>query len=221
MTASATPPPSLGELLEHRLSVERLKPYRRACGDDLARAAQLYEWNAEVASAFSVVIGHFEVVLRNALHEQLTARQLASGRPGPWYGDPLTLPDEKRQEDVEKARERLSRSRKAETPGRVVAELMFGFWRLLLDSRYQTTLWAKTLRHAFPYLQPQVRSAVYEPVDETNKLRNRIAHHEPIHHLHLDARHEQLMVVSGYIDPYVEAWLRGISRVPGLLANRP
>ena len=75
-------------------------------------AADLYVWNAEVASAFSVVIGQFEVVLRNALHEQLTIRHAASGRAGQWYDDQITLPDNHRHKDVAKARQRLMQNRK-------------------------------------------------------------------------------------------------------------
>ena len=194
-------PPHLGELLERRISVERLAPYRRAVGGDVDEAADLYVWNAEVASAFSVVIGQFEVVLRNALHEQLTIRHAASGRPGQWYDDQITLPDSHRHKEVAKARQRLVQNRKVETPGRMVAELTFGFWRLLLDSRHQTTLWAQSLRHAFPYLQPQRRIDVYGPIDRSNSLRNRIAHHEPIHHLDLARRHQELLTVAGYIEP--------------------
>ena len=185
VTSAASRPFNLGQLLEQRMSVERIGPYRRAVGGDLAKAAELYVWNAEIGSAFSVVIGQFEVVLRNALHKQMTARHAATGRPGEWYDDLVTLPDRKRHEDVAKARSRLRITGKAETPGRVVAELTFGFWRLLLDARLQNTLWAQSLRHAFPHLRPQARINVYEPVDHMNSLRNRIAHHEPIHQLPL------------------------------------
>ncbi|HXL93420.1 MAG TPA: hypothetical protein VN969_31200 [Streptosporangiaceae bacterium] len=35
-------------------------------------------------------------------------------------------------------------------PGKVVAELHFGFWRYLLASKYYTALWVPALSAAFP-----------------------------------------------------------------------
>jgi hypothetical protein len=219
---STTPPPSpLAQLLEHRLSVERLKPYRRAVGGGLEPAIQLYEWNGAVSSAFFEVIGHFEVALRNAMHDQLTTWHAGRSRDGQWYDDPTGVLDSRRHDDIREARSRIRREGKTETPGKVVAELMFGFWRFLLDRHYQNTLWAQALRHAFPHLVPQRRVLVYHPVYDIARLRNRIAHHEPVHHLALSDRHDALLRVAGYIEPAVEAWLGGLSRVPGLLAARP
>lgn len=175
-----------------------------------------------MAGAFGVVIGHFEVVLRNALHTQLTAWHTKRGRPGEWYDDPDLVLASQRRDDISAARSRLARSSKRETPGRIVAELMFGFWRLLLDARYQNTLWAPALRLAFPSLIPQRRSIVYQSVDKVYRVRNRIAHHEPVHHLNLVALHEDdLLPAARYIDPEIEQWLRTISRVPALLASKP
>ena len=67
-------------VLEHRLSPERLRPYRTAVGGDLEQAIALYTWNAQSAAAFFEVLGHFEVVLRNALHNELTAWHAARHR---------------------------------------------------------------------------------------------------------------------------------------------
>jgi hypothetical protein len=54
------------------LSVDRLDPYRREVGGDLASAIKLYEWNADVSAAFRKDIGHLEVLLRNTVHRRLT-----------------------------------------------------------------------------------------------------------------------------------------------------
>ena len=162
-----------------------------------------------------------EVVLGNALHEQLASWHGAQQLPGGWYDDPAGALDRHRRDDIAAARVRIRREGKAEAPGKVVAELMFGFWRFLLDKRYQPTLWAQTLRHAFPYLLPQRRVEVYDPVYALVRFRNRVAHHEPVHHLPLRARHEDMLRVAGYIDPAVEAWLSRITRVPALLGGKP
>jgi hypothetical protein len=87
------------------------------------------------------------------------------------------------------------------THGKVVAELMFGSWRLLNDARHSTTPWAPALRHAFPHLRPKVRTEVYDRLARINRLRNRVAHYEPIHHLPLEALYDDLLTVAGWIDP--------------------
>ena len=75
-------------LLERRLSSERLAPYRAAVGDDLTRAIALYEWNVDVTAAFSATLGQVEVVVRNAMHEQLTAWSTSRHGEPRWYLDP-------------------------------------------------------------------------------------------------------------------------------------
>ena len=208
-------------LIERRLSIERLRPYRVEVGGDLQRAVALYEWNATTSAAFFEVLGHFEVILRNSLHEQLTIWHAATGRLGQWYDDPAQLFDQRGRSDILKAREALASSGDVEVPGKVVAELSFGFWRFLLDKRYQATIWAPCLQKAFPHLQPRRRVDVSNPVADMNRLRNRIAHHEPIHGVPLGERHEALLQVAGYIDPGIRAWLSSLSQVRALLASRP
>lgn len=211
MIASTTPP--LGDRIERRLSVERLRPYRVAVNGDLTRAIELYEWNAAVAGAFFEMLGHFEVLLRNALHEQLTVWHTRAGRSHEWYDDPAGILDGRLRAAVAEARKRIGvRGDRNVAPGKVIAELSFGFWRYLLDKRHQPTLWAPALRHAFPNLLPQRRKDVYSPVSELNWLRNRIAHQEPIHRADLSRRHSDLLRVAGFIDPDIQGWLGGLSR---------
>ncbi len=49
------------------LSTPRMSRYVTTCGNDHARALDLYEWNAEVSAAFMVPMHICEVVLRNAI----------------------------------------------------------------------------------------------------------------------------------------------------------
>jgi hypothetical protein len=203
------------------LSAERLAPYQLATGGDPEKALRLYEWNAQVGAAFLEILGHLEIVLRNALDRQLQAWHTAQRRPDRWYDDPRGVLDDHRREDISTARERLQRDGKSETPGRIIAELPFGFWRFLLGRRYQNTLWAPALRHAFPGLKPQLRADVYDLVDALSRLRNRIAHHEPVHQLDLARHHQGLLRLAGYVDADVRAWIDSVSRVEDVLSSRP
>ncbi|WP_322747278.1 MULTISPECIES: hypothetical protein [unclassified Frankia] len=175
----------------------------------------------EISAAFHESLGLLEVVLRNALHDQLTVWHGQTGRRDHWYDDPVGILEAHRRHDIAATRVRLQREGKAVAPGRIIAELSFGFWRYLLTRRYEATLWTPALRHAFPGLRPTRRASVYAPTNDLVRLRNRIAHHEPIHNRPLATLQDDIFLVAGYIDPAVEAWIRGLSRVGNLLEQRP
>lgn len=216
MNRMSNPAPSR-ELVERWLTRERLARYVAAAGDDTA-AVELYEWNIAASGAFYEVLGMVEVLLRNAMHTQLVQWQLRRGRSCAWFDDPTTGLTQRSIEDVTKARARLP---VPETQGRIVAELPFGFWRYLLERRYQTTLWPQALRHGFPHLSAGGRSVLRDIVLDLQGLRNRIAHHEPIHAIDLSRRHRQSLEVAGYIDPAAARWVQRVSRVPSVLQPRP
>lgn len=88
----------------------------------------------------------------------------------------------------------------------MVAELSFGFWKFLLVKRYEAALWTGYLRHAFPNLQPQSRAVVYRALDELHTVRNRIAHHEPVHSRDLTADTLTIYRLLDWIDADVRAW---------------
>jgi hypothetical protein len=56
-----------------RLSAPRLTPYLSASGGNVKDALRLYQWNVEISGAFSECLHQFEVVLLNAIDEQLCA----------------------------------------------------------------------------------------------------------------------------------------------------
>ncbi len=201
------------------LSPERLAPYLRATGGDLAGAVRLYEWNLAVSGALYEALGILEVVLRNALSTQLTVHH--GTLAGHWYDDPLGVFSDLAHEDIAAARRRVRKLRRPETPGRVVAELSFGFWKFLLAKRYEATLWTGYLRHAFPNLQPQSRATVYRAMDELHTVRNRIAHHEPIHSRDLTADTLTIYRLLDWIDHDVREWAVTLSRLQPIIASRP
>lgn len=68
--------------------------------------------------------------------------------------------------------------------GKVIAELPVGFWRFLVESRYFTTLWIPANHAAFPGGPADARDrqrAVAGRLQQLTFVRNRAAHHEPIH----------------------------------------
>jgi hypothetical protein len=213
--------PSHLNTLRERLTSERLSSYdRETCGRH-AEALNLYEWNTAISAAFYASLQGFEVVLRNALDRELICWHTAHKRPGNWYDDPARVLDIRRHQDIAEARRRIRVLRRPATPGRIVSELSLGFWRSLLSSRYEQSLWTPALRRAFPGLRPQRRRDIADRVTRLHLLRNRLAHHEPIHRRDLAADYSDLLFVVGAICPRAQAWIDQTSTVGKILSQRP
>ena len=208
--------------LERRLSVDRLRPYRVAAGGDLAAAMALYEWNAEVSAALSSTLGHLEVLLRNAMDEALTIWSTARFGEPRWYLDTGQILSYKATQDIATARTRATYGNRPESPGRVTTELSFGFWRYLLASRYDRTLWMTCLRPAFPGLYRRgTRRDIDNAVNALHLARNRTAHLEPMFNRPIAAIQTTTLQVAGWICPTSRDWIDAQSRVPQLLSKRP
>lgn len=162
---------SLGEL-RRTLSADRVAPYQAVVGGDLGPAIRLYEQNTLLAESLYGVLQGLEVALRNVIHAQLAA---GYGQPE-WY-DALKLEPEQ-VAMLRKAKDILMREGKPLDAGRVVAELSFGFWTGLMGTKY-SNLWRNHLVKIFPR-RPVQRVEVQTRLNSIRKLRNRVAHHEPI-----------------------------------------
>jgi hypothetical protein len=206
--------------LERRISAERFAPYRAAAGDDLKRAVRLYERNTELSAAFWAVLSDLEILVRNAMHEKLTAWSVTVYGQTAWYLDHGEIFNEQTTRDINTARRHATARGRPEVSGRIVAELPLGFWRFLLSSRYERSLWLPCLRDAFPGIRGRgMRRDVHDAMRDLHLLRNRIAHHEPIHNRPLIRLHSQAMAMAGWVCPITRQWIAARSRVPALLSE--
>lgn len=210
--AAVHEPGPLSVLLQQHLSPPRLSTFLRAAGGDLDRAVELYRWNAAVAGALWEALGHGEVVLRNAVHDALTARHERLGRPDHWYDDPAHELEQRARDDIAAGVRRIRRAGGRPEPGKVVAELPFGFWRYLLARRYTATLWPAVRRH-FPHLAGSDRRLLEAPVARLHQLRNRVAHHEPLLAEDLPGRYTDLLTLVGAVDPRLRDWVERNNRL--------
>lgn len=195
------------------LSSPRLSKYVLVARGRTDTAVRLYWWNVEVCGALYGSLHCLELALRNALHDRLRRKY---GRPDWWEVAPLD-PQTKRL--VAEARRKCERRRTAPTPDSIVAELSFGFWVSLLSRGYDRGLWVPTLHKAFPYLD-QPRKRLYDGLTSLVLLRNRIMHHEPVHHRDLSADHAKIYRMLGYISPELAVEAKAMDRFPEVLAVR-
>ncbi|MFA7337741.1 MAG: hypothetical protein WC028_13215 [Candidatus Obscuribacterales bacterium] len=209
--------PAILDRLELTLSAERLSTYQAQASGNRELAIKLYCWNIALSETLYGPVQSLEVVVRNALHERLTA---AFGTT--WYDIPASGLAGHLIDRVSAAKDSLTSQGKPHTSGRLIAELNFGFWLGVLTKHYDTGLWRPHLYHAFPNARkPFRRSDAYQALDRIRRLRNRIAHHEPILTRPLDADHAVILEVVGWICPETAAWINNHSRFNEVWKKRP
>ena len=199
--------------LEVWVSQARLAKYR-----DATDPVALYVWNAELGAAVFELIGHVEVLLRNAI----TATLVPKSGTLPWYDDPFYRFNHQTLQDITKAKARAGGGGRIVTPDRVVSELTFGFWRYMLSATYQATVWPSANR-AFQGLRrsQRNRASLEAQVLAIADTRNRIAHQEPIFTVPQTRMEADIIELAGHIDPLAAKWIQSISRVSAALALKP
>ena len=91
------------------------------------------------------------------------------------------------ENNIQEAKEKLTRARKRVTPSGVIAELSIGFWVNLLTAQYEdintkALLWPNLTTTVFPNTVGAERdiSFILNRFKSINKIRNRLSHHEPL-----------------------------------------
>ncbi|MGJ7415025.1 hypothetical protein AB9128_04065 [Streptomyces cinereoruber] len=200
--------------MSEAFSEARLQAYAEFMRGDRAAGARLYWWNNEASAALYGPFHCLEVSLRNSVHRRLSDFH---GREDWWAVARL---DSRGMGKVDEARRACRRRGKEGTPDEIVAELSFGFWRQLLTRANDRHFWVPAVHKAFPGYQGR-RSALDEQVHSLVLLRNRIMHHEPIHHRDLRSDHDKLYRIMGYVNQDLAKEIRAMDRFPAILAAKP
>jgi hypothetical protein len=189
------PPPYSTELINaivRTITIERLHRYLKATGNDPFKAMELYELNVKLSAILYGLLNGLEVAVRNAEHIALTN---SYGTPR-WYDTPIMPNFGKPNPGCEgpswhdyaplseywrdKVNEAKTSPGIGNRPGKIIAELTFGFWVDLLQTQNHWSLWVgRKLHLAFPNARRH-RKLIHERLKAVQLLRNRISHHEPI-----------------------------------------
>jgi hypothetical protein len=205
--------------IERSLSKDRLAPYLQLAEGDKVYAIQLYEWNTRVSESLYSLIQGFEVTLRNTIHNVLSE---ALAQPDWW--EACGLKDE-HKDDVDKAAGRIYFDGKEPNPGRIVAELMFGFWVSLFGTDYAQNLYDAHLHKCFPNY-PVSRKEIAKRLKTIRFLRNRVAHHESIigkigRERNLRGDVQNILLVLSWICPTTAKWVSANSTFDSQYERRP
>lgn len=180
----------------------------------------LYLWNTHLTKTYLADIEHLEVLLRNCIHTALSRR---FGKR--WFDNGRMTFSKEAERSIRKAKRRAGGA--GAPPGKIIAELSFDFWRFLLTSYYQASIWPqveKALKQ-----KPNNRQHFEDLVVVVYNMRNRCSHHESVvqqHNIpreiaHLDTVDNAIHMVASFIDPHAAAWIKGNSRIPTIRTQRP
>lgn len=164
------------------LAKDRFDAYRRSGDADELDAIARYVWAIDVAKSLHPKLHALDVTFRNQVHNAISRLHGVT-----WYDLPaLMAPDDLRK--VAAARQNLQLLRKIETPGRIVAELSFGFWTSLYGRHHEHDIVRPTIQAVFPLYsgaQRLQRGVIATRLRDARFLRNRISHFE---HVAFDVR---------------------------------
>ncbi|MFG1921246.1 hypothetical protein [Cryptosporangium sp. NPDC048952] len=203
------------------LSGPRFAPYLQACVNSYDRAIDLYWWNVDASAGFYAPLHCLEVGLRNALHGEL-ARYYH--RADWWTVCSPGAPGERMLRDAHsKTRVAVAVDGQAGQGGSddIVAALPFGFWVSLLSRRNEVQMWRPALHRAFRPLYRGPRGDLHQHLDHLRLFRNRVMHHEPIHHRDLHADRRRIYELVNYLSPDLGRELAGVDRLSEILARFP
>lgn len=206
--------------IEKVLYAGRLFTYRDAVKNTLGIDSEeitlkLYEWNAKLSGHFLFPLHIYEVMLRNAISDAISQR----------YGVdwPINRVFQNSLPKKEKADLLNLVTPRYEGLGKVVPELNLYWFESMLTKRHEARIWKPYGRTIFPNASidaVDLRVRLNQECKQIRKLRNRIAHHEPIFN------QANIQKIFGHIQTAVafrctttEAWLVDCEQVSELLIN--
>ncbi len=178
------------ENIRKYISDARLQNYLFVCQNNYPKTLKLYQANMRLSQSFYPLLSLVEVILRNALNNELTSYfgdkdWLLNQLNGFMMDKALIYTDRtgQRKENfflkysVEKSMKNLS---KPITQGKIIADLNFGFWTTLFNKTHLKILKGIPMRIFVNLPSGFNRSTVYKILDKLREFRNRVYHNEPI-----------------------------------------
>jgi Protein of unknown function (DUF2934) len=207
------------------LSPARLSTYEIAAGAHTAddpRALALYAWNARLSAALLAPLHICEVVIRNSVADALEA---VYGPRWPWDKTfAISLPNP--SHGYSPRRDLQAAAAIQPTTGKAIPELKFIFWQEMFTGRHDGRLWNAHLMRVFPSLDAtrtivSLRREFYADLEGVRRLRNRIAHHEPVFTRDLAEDFQRMVKLVERRSPLVASWMVGNQDAVRLISEPP
>ncbi|MBQ0019434.1 MAG: Abi family protein [Bacteroidales bacterium] len=171
---------------EEILSHSRMKRYVDACDGDTRKAMTLYRLNLHLSQDMFTVISCFEVALRNAIDKKLSSNLGADWlRDSQQNGGIFDNVQCQRTRNIIRYAYNKRNYLGTYTNDGLLSDMDFGVWKYMFaPNEYRAT--GRVLLRIFPN-KPRSSAAMqynnsymFNELDGVNKIRNRMAHHEPI-----------------------------------------
>mgnify|MGYP000064791634 CR=1 FL=1 len=167
------------------LSLQRMSTFDKAVSGTTADPLELYNWNAQLASALIYPFHIFEISIRNAVSSAIGSVHTSKGTN--WHQTDSFERSLKKakfgycpKDDLIKVSQRYPQLSKA------IPEFKFVFWEKMLTARYHKQIWDNHIYTVFPnhamlgLSQSDLRDHIRQRIESVRAIRNRVAHHEPI-----------------------------------------
>lgn len=207
--------------LTDAISTARLSTYLRRSHGNVRHALDLYEWNIRAGPAMYPILHVIEVALRNAINRALVSQFGVDWPYAP--GFLRSLPGLERTTFEKCLRKLEGNLRKPRvSTGDVVAAQTYWFWVTLLTSRFEQRIWSREFAVAFPSAPSRIdREIVHGRADTIRRLRNRIAHWEPLLDVDLVGAYQRAASVVRWTSPATAEWMAERWPLPPEVLTRP
>jgi hypothetical protein len=170
------------------------------------RAADIYRCNTEISQGLYVFLQAWELTLRNRLDLFLRQEFGAAWPFDPRLRRELQKSPARKLDNAIKKQGRVRGAQLVSTDN-VVADLSAGFWVSLLAAHADVPFaWRRNIARIFPHPGVSDRRRAWDMCDGILKLRNRVAHHEPVLHMAPYRRYLDLRTCVASMCPATQAF---------------
>lgn len=173
------------------VSSPRLQKYEIVCNNSPRKSLKLYQTNLRLSQAFYPVLSLYEIVLRNAINEELinyfNDQNWLKNQLTGFMNDPSLKYYNKRKKTwitneylKNCVYEAQRKSNYSTLHYKVVAELKLGYWSSLFDPTNYKILNGRPIRIFNKLPSGTSRSNIFDKITHIRDFRNRIYHNEPI-----------------------------------------
>lgn len=203
-------------VFEQALSEARFSTFLQWTGGDREAAIELYTSNVLLAESLYVPLHMLEVALRNRIHAVMTEQISADWFEGERF---QRNPSQKRM--LERARQDVGAASWRPTTVTLIPALTFGYWTAFLGPEYED-LWRASLHRIARTADGKHlgRKQFASRLGPIRKLRNRIAHYEPIIQLNLPHGYADMLQLIEWLSPSAALWCATHCRFGAVWAAR-
>ncbi len=200
-------------IFEQALSEERFSTFLNWAAGDRDAAVKIYTSNVLISESLYVPLHILEVALRNRIHSVLSETVSPN-----WFEDERFQKSRHQKRMLENAKQDVGATSLRKIPSALIPALTFGYWAAFLGPEYEQ-LWRASLhkiaRADGKYMGRKQLSSRLAPV---RKLRNRIAHYEPILHWDLPKTYADMLQLIEWLSPSAAFWCRAHCRFEAVWA---